>query len=178
MLSDLLREWASSGSTDAADRETQALLGRILGQPLSTQALETMLRADAADVAAFWERPPAPPAPAAAGPILVAQADGKGVPIVLPPRGERPARRGKGQPPGRKREAIVTARYTIAPYRRTPEEVVAALLGEAGRPPPPPAPAPDRKELRATLDGKEARCAAWPQRVAQRDTRPSATGWR
>lgn len=97
--SDLLREWAAYGSTDAAYRETQALLARILGQRLSVQALETSLASDAADVEACWERPTDPTAPAPLGTILVAQADGKGVPIVLPPRAARPARRGKGPHP-------------------------------------------------------------------------------
>ncbi len=45
--SDLLREWAAYGSTDAAYRETQALLARILGQTLSVQALETGVAAAA-----------------------------------------------------------------------------------------------------------------------------------
>ena len=166
--SDLLREWAAYGSTDAAYRETQTLLDRILGQTLSVQALETGLATDAADVAAFWERPTDPTAPAPLGIILVAQADGKGVPLVLPPRAARPARRGKGHPPDAKREAIVTALYTIAPYPRTPLDVVAALLREDDRPGSA-RPRPVGKELRATLDGKDAALARLAQRAAQRD---------
>ena len=140
--SDLLREWAAYGSTDAAYRETQALLARILGQPLSVQALETMLRGGCGRRGRLLRAAAGPAAAGRAGAILVAQADGKGVPLVLPPRAARPARRGKGQPPDRKREAIVTALYTIAPYPRTPQDVVAALLREAAdrarRPPPAP----------------------------------------
>jgi hypothetical protein len=167
--SDLLREWASYAATDAAFRETQALLERILGLRLSTQALETATRDDAHDVAAFYARPPAATRPTALGAILVAQADGKGVPLVLPPRAERPVRRGKGHPANRKREAVVTALYAIAPYPRTPEEVVAALLPEGERPPPAPRPRPVGKELRATLDGKDAALSRLAQRVAQRE---------
>jgi hypothetical protein len=120
-------------------------------------------------VAAFWEQPPGPDTPPAAGAILVAQADGKGVPLVLPPRGARPVRRGKGQPAGRKREAIVTALYTIAPYPRTPEAVVAALLPEGAPPPSPTRPRPIQKEVRATLDGKEAALTRLAARAAQRE---------
>lgn len=167
--SDLLREWAAYGSTDAAYRETQALLERILGQNLSVQAIETGAAADAADVPAFFEQPPDPAAPAALGSLLVAQADGKGVPLVLPPRAARPARRGKGHPPDRKREAIVTALYTIAPYVRTPQGVVAALLREADDRPHPTRPRPVGKELRASLDGKDAALSRLAQRVAQRE---------
>jgi hypothetical protein len=166
--SDLLREWAAYGSTDAAFRETQSLLERILGLSLSTQALETIVQEDAGDVAAFDDQPPDPTAPAGCGTILVAQADGKGVPLVLPPPADRPVRRGKGQPTNRKREAIVTARSTIAPYPRTPTEVVAALLHE-----PDPAvsgarPRPIQKEVRATLAGKAAALARLADRAAPR----------
>src|SRR5215216_5025321 len=74
--SDLLREWMSYGTTDEAYRETQSLLERILGLSLSVQALETTVAEDALDVAAFYDQPPDPAAPPAAGTILVAQADG------------------------------------------------------------------------------------------------------
>jgi hypothetical protein len=168
--SDLLREWAAYAGTDAAYRETQALLERILGLALSTQALETIAREDAADVAAFYEQPPDPADPPSLGTILVAQADGKGVPIVLPPPVERPARRGKGHPANRKREAVVTALYTIAPYPRTPTDVVAALLHEPEPTAPAPRPRPIRKELRATLDGKATALARLAARAARRES--------
>jgi len=164
----LLREWATYASTDAAYRETQALLERILGLSLSTQALETITQEDAGDVAAFYAQPPAPATPAAGGTILVAQADGKGVPRVLPPAAERPVRRGKGQPANRKREAIVTALYTIAPYPRTPADVVAALLDEPAATTPVTRPRPIQKEVRATLDGKAAALARLADRAGQR----------
>lgn len=167
--SDLLREWMAYGSTDAAYRETRTLLARILGLRLSTQALETTMHEDALDVAAFFQPPPAPAAPTGVGTLLVAQADGKGVPLVLPPPATRRVRRGKGHPESRKREAIVTALYTIAPYRRTPEAVVAALLHEADGRPPAQRPRPVAKELRATLDGKAAAVQRLAQRARQRD---------
>jgi hypothetical protein len=167
--SDLLREWAAYGSTDAAYRETQALLARILGLALSTQALETIAQDDAADVVVFYAQPPEPTRPAAGGTILVAQADGKGVPLVLPPPAERPVRRGKGHPPNRKREAIVTARYTVTPYQRTPAEVVAALLHEAEPTAPATRPRPIQKEVRATLDGTAPAMARLAERAAQRE---------
>lgn len=167
--SDLLREWAAYGSTDAAYRETRGLLERILGVTVSVQALESSVAADAVDVAAFYARPADPATPTPLGAILVAQADGKGVPIVLPLPATRPARRGKGHPANRKREAIVTALYTIAPYPRTPAEVVAALLRQEVDQPGRPRPRPVAKELRATLDGKAAALARLAQRAAQRD---------
>jgi hypothetical protein len=168
--SDLLREWSGFGSTDGAFREVAASLKRILGWPLSVQALETAAREDAVDVAAFFERPvEAEPTAAAATTILVAQADGKGVPMVQPAPAERPVRPGKGAPPNRMREAVVTALYTIAPYPRTPEAVAAALLRDPDRAAAEPRPRPVQKELRATLDGKAVALARLTDRAQRRD---------
>ena len=168
--SDLLREWSGFGSADASFREVVAMLERILGWPLSVQALETTAREDAVDVAAFYERPvEAEAAVVDAATILVAQADGKGVPVVQSGPMARPARRGKGAPPNRMREAIVTALYTIQPYPRTPEEVTAALLRETDRPAPRSRPRPITKELRATLDGKAVALERLAARAQRRD---------
>jgi hypothetical protein len=167
--SDLLREWMGYGAADESYRESRAVLARILGLPLSLQALEACVAEDAGDVAAFYARPVAPPRPTPLGTILVAQADGKGVPMVQPPGAARAGRPGKGQPPGTKREALVTSVYTIAPYRRAPADVLAALLHEAPDRPAPPRPAPIAKEARATLEGKGAALARLAARVAQHD---------
>jgi len=169
--SDLLREWATYGASDASYRESRALLARILGLPLSTAALEGAVAEDAADVAAFYAGPVVPPSPVPLGAVLVAQADGKGVPIRHPAGAVPAARRGKGQPPGTKKEAIVTSLYTVAPSPRTPGEVVAALLRERGGadPPAPARPRPLGKEVRATLDGKDTALARLAARVAQHD---------
>ena len=166
--SDLLCEWAGFGTADAPFREVAALLERVLGLSLSLQALETVADEAAADVAAFYEQP-SETSPVEAASILVAQADGKGVPMVLPGPAERPARRGKGSPSNRLREAVVTALYTILPYRRTPEAVAAALLREADRPESGGRPRPVHKELRATLDGKDAALERLAGRAQQRE---------
>jgi hypothetical protein len=168
--SDLLREWSGFGSADGSFREVAASLARILGWPLSVQALETTAREDAIDVAAFYERPVEAEAtvPEAAT-ILVAQADGKGVPLVQPVPTERPARPGKGAPGQRLREAVVTALYTIQPYPRTPEAVAAALLRDPDRPTPDRRPRPVHKELRATLDGKAVALTRLADRARRRD---------
>ena len=171
--SDLLRQWATFGATDAAYRETTTLLEQILGLRLSCQALETMMAEDAADVAAFYEQPPAPLDAAAT--LLVVQVDGKGVPLCAPATAAR--RRQKGQPPGTMTEAIVTGIYRVAPYARTPAAVQAALLHRA--PPaaarPQPRPHPVGKELRATLAGKAAGVSQVAARAAAYDG-PTVTG--
>jgi hypothetical protein len=165
--SDLLRDWLGYASTDSAYRESSSTIARVLGLDLSVQALETTLRDDARDVTAFYDRPLA--APTALGSILVAQADGKGVPMVQPPPDTVPLRLGKGQKRTKKKEAIVTALYTIAPYVRTAQDVVAALLHEPCPSELPPRPRPVHKELRATLEGKEVALTKLAARAALRD---------
>jgi len=126
--SDLLRDWTGYDVCDGAYRETVSTIERILGLELSVAALETNVTTDACDVAAFYAQPPAPRDPRPTGSILVVQADGKGVPMVQPPLPNPPLRLGKGQKRTKKKEAIVTCLYTIAPYGRTRQDVRWALL--------------------------------------------------
>lgn len=168
--SDLLREWLDLASTEGSFRESQAAVARVLGQAISVQAIETMMADDAQDVEAFYARSPLPlVAPAAT--ILVVQADGKGVPQLPPPAAPAaPARLGKGQKRAATKEAVVTSLYRIAPYPRTAEAVVAALLREGGDPAPAsPRPVPVRKEVRATLAGKAVALTRLAARAAQYD---------
>jgi len=77
----------------------------------------------------------------------------------------------RGQKHSKKKEAIVTSLYTIAPHPRTPEAVVSALLHEdsptdaalAARP------SPVGKELRATLAGKTVALERLAQRANQHE---------
>jgi hypothetical protein len=167
--SDLLRDWLGYESTDSAYRESTSSVARILNLDLSVAALETVVRDDAGDVAAFYDRPVEPAAPTPLGNVLVVQADGKGVPMVQPPTTTTPLRLGKGQKRTKKKEAIVTSLYTIAPYVRTPQEVLAALLHESSPASPARRPRPVHKELRACLDGKEAAVSKLAQRAALRE---------
>jgi hypothetical protein len=167
--SDLLREWAVYGATDESYRESQTVLERILGLSLSLQAIETGVAEAGQDVMTFYEQPAEPTTPPSVGTILVVQADGKGVPMVQPPPQTPSVRLGKGQKRAKKKEAVVTGLYTIAPYQRSPQEVGAALLQDPGRPEAATRPRPIGKELRATLEGKAAAMRGLAQRVAQRD---------
>jgi hypothetical protein len=167
--SDLLREWAVYGTTDESYRESQTVLERILGVSLSLQAIETSVADAADDVTAFYEQPVAPTPSSPGSIILVVQADGKGVPMVQPSPVAPPVRLGKGQKRTQKKEAVVTSLYTVAPYPRTPQEIVAALLPEDDRPPPAARPVPVGKELHATLEGKEVALTRLAQRAGQRE---------
>lgn len=167
--SDLLREWLDFASTDGSFRASQTVVERVLDQTISVQAIETMVADDAQDVDAFYTQPPLPlVAPTAT--ILVVQADGKGVPQVpVPATAPLPTRLGKGQKRTTKKEAVVTGLYRIAPYPRTPEEIVAALLPEQEQQRGDARPHPVRKEVRATLAGKAVALARLAARAAQYD---------
>ena len=166
--SDLLRDWAAFAATDEAFRESQSTLERILGLSLSVQALETSVADAAQDVTPFYGVPAEPTAPAVLGSILVVQADGKGVPLVQSLPTAPAGRLGKGQKRSKKKEAVVTSCYTIAPYRRTPQDVVAALLHDPEQRDPPRRPRPIAKEVHATLEGKDVAMQRLATRVSQR----------
>ena len=112
--SDLLRDWAEYCITNESYNESIKVLERILGLSVSKLALESTVQEDAADVEAFYEQKAVPPAEAE-GSILVVQADGKGVPMVRAQPAPLSARRGKGEKRTKKKEAVVTAIYTIEP---------------------------------------------------------------
>ena len=166
--SDLLREWAAYGATDASYRESQTVLERILGLSLSLQALDTSGVEAGGMRAAFYELPVEPPQHRPPTPSWWSRPLAQGVPMVQPPIMPPPVRLGKGQKRTKKKEAVVTALYTIAPYPRTPQEVVAALL-DGEHPTAAARPVPVGKELRATLEGKTVAMVPRGPRVAQRE---------
>jgi hypothetical protein len=173
--SDLLRDWAEYCATDESYDESNRVLERILGLSLSKQALETTVQEDAMDVEAFYEQKTPLPVETESS-ILVIQADGKGVPMVRDESAKQPARRGKGQKKTKKKESVVTAIYTIAPYLRTPQQVTDALLRdlEQGKkskqnPTQPRRPTPVDKEVRATMKGKAFALERLSRRVNLRE---------
>ncbi len=155
--SDLMRELAEFLGVDVTYAKVRQFWSRLLGQTLSTQAIQGMVAKDAADVKAYYQQQEAP-AVASEAPILVAQADGKGVPMVRETPVAPKRRLGKGEKRGKKKEAIVTSCYTIEPHTRTPDEVIASFFH-----PETPSPStsqirtgPQNKHVWATLDGKDA----------------------
>jgi len=165
--SDLLMECAELLAVDSAYDKATQVLARLLGVDVSGLALETTVAEHSQTVLSFYTQREAF-SRREEGPILVVQADGKGIRLVreeAPPTG----RRGKGDKKTRKKEAITVAIYTIAPYPRTPQEVVAALFQDGT--PVDARPVPQHKRVLASLDGKAAalrRLARW---AAKRDGR-------
>lgn len=163
--SDLLLELLEALGVDAAYRKGLATVARLLGLNIAELVVETAITEHSQWVPAYYAQ--TPPIPSSEeGPILVVQADGKGVPMVRQDPAAVKARLGKGEKPARKKEAIATAVYTIEPYYRTPQDVVNALFKKgdtvASR-----RPAPQHKQLFASLGGKEqaiTRLAEWTAR--------------
>ena len=162
--SDLLMESAELLGVEGAYRKGLRVVARLLGLTLPELALETCVAEHSQTVKAYYAQKAAFPSPEE-GPILVAQADGKGVPMVRRETPDVKVRRGKGDKKTRKKEAIATAVYTIEAYSRTPQEVVNALFQKGD--PPPERPAPHHKQVFASLKGKDQalqRLAAWSAR--------------
>ena len=168
--SDLVREIAEYLGVDVTYGKVGQIFQRLLGQSLSTQAVSSMVSTDAADVARYYEQKPAP-AVADEAAILVVQADGKGVPMVRETPTVNKTRLGKGEKRSKKKEAIVTTCYTIAPRIRTPEEVVASFFhpDESQRPVSDQRTRPQNKHVWATLDGKDAALQRLANQAEQRD---------
>jgi hypothetical protein len=150
--SDLVREVHDDLSVHGVYHKACEIVGRLLGLTLSTRALQTNVAEDAADVSNYYDQKPAP-APSREAEILVIQADGKGIPLILEKTKPNQVRLGKGEKHGRKKEAIVTSVYSIEPSPRTPEQVVASYYDKISLSKPA---QPQNKHLWATLDGKDA----------------------
>jgi len=168
--SDLVRdlvEYLGVGSTYAKVADCFA---RILGLELSTQAISDLVAEDARDVEAFYAQQPPPPLTGEAA-LLVIQADGKGVPMVRATSAAPKVRLGKGDKHSRKKEAVVTGLYTIAPQPRTPAAVVASLFHPERTPvtPLPPRAGPQHKRLWATMAGKDAAFERLARQVTRRE---------
>jgi hypothetical protein len=150
--SDLVREVHEYLSVHGVYHKASEIIGRLLGLTLSTRALQSNVAEDAADVSNYYDQKPAP-MPDSEAEILVLQADGKGVPLILEKAKPDKVRLGKGEKHGRKKEAIVTSLYSIAPALRTPEQVIASYYDQISLSKPA---QPQNKHLWATLDGKDA----------------------
>ena len=105
--------------------ESVEAIADFTGVSVPKRSLEEMLRDAAQDFDAFYqERAPGP----AAGSILVAAVDGKGIPMVKPGGAQSTLRLTKGQKANRKRMATVATVFTRPPWVRTPMQVVESLF--------------------------------------------------
>jgi hypothetical protein len=150
VFSYVLQDWDQALAVEQPFSQVSQTIQRMLKLKQSVDSLEGMNRQQAQDVASFREQQGSPPA-AEEGQIVVVSADCKGIVIrgqgtKTVCGGQRPA----GQRANQKRMAAVAAVYTVDPYVRSADEVVAALFHDPDYEPQP-RPTPCHKRVWASL---------------------------
>ena len=163
--SDMVMENAELLGVDGSYQKGLEVLVRLLMLELPKLALEMGIAEHSQMVKKYYDQKARFPK-SEEGPILVAQADGKGVPLVRQEVEKLKVRRKKGDKKTAKKEAIATAVYSIEAYPRTPEDVAKTLF-KKGEPPAGRA-SPCHKQIFATLKGKEKAIHQLAKRVTRR----------
>jgi hypothetical protein len=158
-LQELLAQRVGRMAYDDALAEVE----QIFGFHVHKHSVEDMAGEAARDVDAYYEQQGTPP-PESEAEVLVAAIDGKGVPILKDGPAEHRVRLRKGEKRSRKKEAVVSAVYTIAAEPRTAEDVIREVREHES---PPQRPKPQNKRLRATLEGKTD-AFEWVRREVER----------
>ena len=155
--------------------ESVQTIAELTGVAVSKRSLEEILPDAARDFDAFYQQRPVA---TAAGSILVAAVDGKGIPMVKPGGAQPKARLTKGQKANKKRMATVATVFTRGPWVRTPQQVIGSLF-PSSRPPPGETTAPPRPENKrvwaSLLKGKTAVIEEVAEEMDRRDPSRSAT---
>lgn len=125
----VLEDWLQRLCVKESFHEATQSLHALLNITPSERAAEEMNQR-LAQLAGQFRRSQEPPPAAEEGELLVATADGKGVPMRRPPaeRVRTSPRRGKGEKANKKQMAYVGAVYSIDRYRRTADDVLDELL--------------------------------------------------
>jgi hypothetical protein len=169
--SDSVQERLGEVNVWVPQEHSLALLERWLGLKIPKGSLQSSASEQALYVEDYYQQQPIPATPAQAS-ILVATADGKGIPMTRADSPPVQARRSKGSKKTAKKEAIVTALYSVAPYIRDSQDILTALLPDAADSPQSSAkrPLPSGKQTFGSLDGKTAAIGHLAKLAAQRDS--------
>src|ERR1041385_3168235 len=134
VFSYVLQDWDQSFCAEQAFGPSAAVIQKILGLRESVDSLEHMNLEMSQQVLEFWQTRPQPTAEEE-GAILVTSADGKGI-VMRRSEKDEPTRahRHKGEKASSKRMATVGAVYTVNPYVRTPEQMVAMMFRDGPEP--------------------------------------------
>jgi len=143
---------------------------RWLGLSISKRSSE-QLNADHADSELDYYSMRETPEVGAEDSILVISADGKGIPMTRQDSPPPNARRGRGQNKTAKKESTVTAIYTVAPYPRTSDDIIQALVPESISldTPKKARPKPTSKQIFGTLQGQETAFEHLVEQVTRRE---------
>jgi hypothetical protein len=158
---ELRRRVAEEAAKTSFD-ETVESIGKNTGGHVSKRQIEELVRRAAQDFDAFYEmRTANPTVDEQTGSVLVTSVDGKGVVMrmedlreqtrkaAMQRKNKMGTRLSKGGKKNAKRMATVAAVYTIAPFVRTPEELVGQSSScRAG----PPRPRPEQKRVWASIE--------------------------
>lgn len=168
--SDLLREMHEQLSVYIPYEKAIGIMSRFFGVELSKRVTQNMVLEDAAVVTCFYEQKEPPP-PEQEAEILVIQADGKGVPLILATDVAHKIRLGKGEKRSRKKEAVVTTVYSIASRPRKAEQVVNSLFRQNNliSAPAKQTERPQNKQVWATLQGKDTALNRLQEQVSKRE---------
>lgn len=138
---------------------------RLFGFAARKEGAKALMAQAAADVDPYYQSLGVP-APQSEGDVLVVAVDGKGVPILKGEPAAHRVRLRQGEKHSRKKEAVVSAVYTIEAHPRRPEDVVREVRDHET---PPRRPQPRHKRVRATMEGKKHALAWVRDEVARRD---------
>ena len=172
LYSDVVQELYAELAVEQAYQSGNEFMQRWLNLSVSSRAVQAIVAESGAEVPAFYEQV-APPDPERQQSILVAQADGKGVPQIVATPAADAVRPKRGQARSRKKEAIVTTAYTIAPRPRTLAATIASLFNGSDQvydsDTTSSSVQPIDKMLWATLEGKPTAMQQLQSRVAERE---------
>ena len=158
---ELRRRVAEEAAKTSFD-ETVESIGKNTGGHVPKRQIEELVRRAARDFDAFYEmRTASSTVDQRTGSVLVTSVDGKGVVMRMEDLREQTrkaamerthkmgTRLSKGEKKNAKRMATVAAVYTIAPFVRTPEELIGqSSSSRAG----PPRPRPEKKRVWASIE--------------------------
>jgi hypothetical protein len=154
---ELRRRVAEEAAKTSFD-ETMESIGKNTGGHVPKRQIEELVRRAARDFDAFYEmRTASSIVDQRTGSVLVTSVDGKGVVMRMEDLRDQTrkaamerthkmgTRLSKGEKKNAKRMATVAAVYTIAPFVRTPEELIGQSSG-------PPRPRPEKKRVWASIE--------------------------
>lgn len=150
----LLEEFTQYFCVEQAFGQAVDAFQTVLGQKLSVDTLERTNQRVGEQACDYLEALPTP-AVKEEGKLLVATADGKGVPLIRdnvqapPVHGPKPSR------PGNRRMATLACVYSVDPYVRSAEDVVAALFRDEHEPDATARPQPCHKRITACFPAVE-----------------------
>jgi hypothetical protein len=133
--SHLLQEFSQMFCVDQAFGQAATNLGEMLSSRFSVDTIEKINQQLGTAAADFLADLP-DPEPGSEAKLLVASADGKGVPLIKEDAAKVAAFETAKKKPGNRKMTTVASVYSVDPHVRTAEEVVAALFREETDPEP------------------------------------------